>query len=761
MENSFNNLGISSNLVQSLTDISLTSSHTAPVSPVNAFNSNPFSQNDFGLSQSAFMGLGSSHDIPNSTDVSFSTALIGNILGSVNLQDDLKRPNSKKNTCSCDDQIVAEYFCHECNDHLCQKCVSAHHRVRLTKDHKIFKSSDFLDTDSVTSLPYLLSPPSETASNYCSTHANEVLHLFCDTCSAAVCSQCTFHDHSGHSLQYLNQVVEGSKTVTMSLLTDAKNSLQGLENSIGDIKRMRESIFNRSKVVESEIHSVMQKHRAALDQRERDLVRRVEQIRLFKSRTLGAQMESLRLSARKLKMIIEDVNRTLSSGNNIEILKAKEKMQAGVNACQSNIILAEDECLIFSPPESSHFLALNKIGNVRSSICAQQSVLIKDGNSSNNSLSGSLVSFTILARDHTGEAKVAGGDLLEVKIEKPDNNVFMLDAMDNGDGRYIFQLQVTQDGDYVISVKYRGIHVCKSPYILNVKPCVNYAARAATCMPIFTFGKEGDKPGELCRPWGICSDAQGNFIVADRSNNRIQIFKPDGNFHLMFGTSGTRPGQFDRPAGVAVDKKERIIVADKDNHRIQIFTFDGSFISTFGERGSKNGQFNYPWDVAANSAGVIAVTDTRNHRIQVFTSDGSFISKYGFEGAMWKHFDSPRGITFTNENQLVVTDFNNHRLVTIQPDMQSARFLGSEGSQTLQFLRPQGVAVDEEGNIVVADSRNHRLQVFTSSGQLLAVFGGIVHSEHAMQMDRPSGITVTPDGRIAVVDFGNNRIMVY
>ena len=61
-----------------------------------------------------------------------------------------------------------------------------------------------------------------------------------------------------------------------------RNSLQGLENSIGDIKRMRESIFNRSKVVESEIHSVMQKHRAALDQRERDLVRRVEQIRLVR-----------------------------------------------------------------------------------------------------------------------------------------------------------------------------------------------------------------------------------------------------------------------------------------------------------------------------------------------------------------------------------------------------------------------------------------------------------------------------------------------
>lgn len=84
------------------------------------------------------------------------------------------------------------------------------------------------------------------------------------------------------------------------------------------------------------------------------------------------------------------------------------------------------------------------------------------------------------------------------------------------------------------------------------------------------FGTEGDADGQLCRPWGVCCDRNGQIIVADRSNNRVQVFNSNGSFSHKFGTQGSGPGQFDRPAGVAVDNQERIIVADKDNHRIQV-----------------------------------------------------------------------------------------------------------------------------------------------------------------------------------------------
>lgn len=50
----------------------------------------------------------------------------------------------------------------------------------------------------------------------------------------------------------------------------------------------------------------------------------------------------------------------------------------------------------------------------------------------------------------------------------------------------------------------------------------NYSTIAQTG-PLFSFGSEGSADGQFCRPWGICCDNKGRIVVADRSNNRIQV----------------------------------------------------------------------------------------------------------------------------------------------------------------------------------------------------------------------------------------------
>lgn len=75
--------------------------------------------------------------------------------------------------------------------------------------------------------------------------------------------------------------------------------------------------------------------------------------------------------------------------------------------------------------------------------------------------------------------------------------------------------------------------------------------------------------------WGVCVNKSNEIIIADRRNNRIQVFYADGSFKFKFGSKGTGNGQFDLPAGVAADQNNRIIVVDKDNHRIQIFSSTG------------------------------------------------------------------------------------------------------------------------------------------------------------------------------------------
>lgn len=53
-----------------------------------------------------------------------------------------------------------------------------------------------------------------------------------------------------------------------------------------------------------------------------------------------------------------------------------------------------------------------------------------------------------------------------------------------------------------------------------------------------------------------------------------KVFSPEGEFLLKFGSNGEGNGQFNAPTGVAVDANGNIIVADWGNSRIQVTGLD-------------------------------------------------------------------------------------------------------------------------------------------------------------------------------------------
>jgi tripartite motif-containing protein 71 len=278
-------------------------------------------------------------------------------------------------------------------------------------------------------------------------------------------------------------------------------------------------------------------------------------------------------------------------------------------------------------------------------------------------------------------------------------------------------------------------------------------------MPKFTFGSEGAGNGQFSRPWGICCDKLGRIIIADRSNNRVQIFNAEGGYLMKFGTYGQKMGQMNRPAGVTVNSLNQIIVCDKDNHRVQVFGEYGKFMFAFGNHGRQSGYFNYPWGVACNSKDDIAISDTRNHRIQIFSKTGQFLRKCSFDvGFLGKNAYSPRGLVFMPGDRLIVTDFNGHRIgiLDVTKKVIEVAFYGTEGIEPGLFCRPQGICLDNENNLIVADSRSNRIQAFDlQTMRVLGIFGSY------QGMDRPTDVCVGKDGRIYVIDFGNNCVRVF
>ncbi|XP_052816216.1 E3 ubiquitin-protein ligase TRIM71-like [Mya arenaria] len=695
-----------------------------------------------------------------------SSIFISNILDVMVSQDEYENGEINANFgdcfCNCSEGSRATSLCKNCHEYLCDNCVKAHQRVRLTKDHFIESIKRRGFQHQITPTVSLNSPSLSTAqgdrqNTPCSKHEHEILRVYCDSCLTPICRECTMTEHVGHSIIYLKDAIDNSKSVTVKLLKDARAGMKAIEESLQLTQGMAERVELRSQAVSNEIRNITRRHMAALEERERDLLRRVEKIRQVKGKSLHMQMDDLKQGLMSISRTVEDVESVLNNGRDVDILKTNESMvneMQKLRALRGHFEPHEDDSILFTPPDAALHIAISKLGFISSSAYAPNCIAYGDG--LKRALKGKIAMFAIQAKDHLGEQRVVGGDPIQCLISSPEGAMYRTEELDRQNGTYNVSYRPQCEGKHVISVMINGKHIHESPFSVEVRSGRNYATVGQM---LAQFGGEGEEPGKLCRPWGICFHKEGFILVADRSNNRIQAFNINGVYQYHFGSAGTRNGQFDRPAGVASDIQGRVVVADKDNHRIQIFTVDGTFLHKFGEKGNKNGQFNYPWDVAINSEGKILVSDTRNHRIQLFTSDGLFINKYGFDGALWKHFDSPRGVCFNNEGQMVVTDFNNHRLLVIHPDFQNARFLGTEGSANGQFMRPQGVVVDQEGNIIVADSRNHRIQVFQPNGNYMCKFGS--PGSGPGQLDRPSGICVLPDSRILVVDFGNNRVEVF
>jgi len=621
---------------------------------------------------------------------------------------------------SCQDGHLVTSRCRECKEDLCDSCVVAHQRVKLTRDHTIVRYPD-------------TKPVNNTIFGQNNTNPDDVLMVFHET-------------------------VKKAKEENERNIVRAKTGYGECEVALGRINKMSGQIGIQHSQVQQDIKNITERIIYSVKKREEMLLDRAARVLNVKMESLDTQEKEIRHNLFVLDKVIhslENSNRSTREMDIIDINKQADKAIKTVQLACGTLEPAEDANIKFHPPEQALLQSLSTMGMITTSGFAP--LCYAEGDGLTKGVLGREAKFNVLVKDHVGELTMLG-DGVNCAILSPDGRPVKWDKVCDPaqPGRLLVRWRPHVEGDHSLAITLKGRHIQGSPFKCSVKAGRDYQK---VDIPVLEFSNEGTGDGQLCRPWGICCTPSGLIVVADRSNNRICVFNRDGTFNSKFGTEGTRPGQFNRPASVCLDSIGRLIVTDKDNHRMQVFTQEGEFLLKFGEKGSANGQFMYPWDVACNSKNQILVSDTRNHRLQLFSPNGEYLTKYGFDGQMWKHFDSPRGVCFTQDDQAIVTDFNNHRLLVIKSNFCSAQFLGCEGTKDGEFTRPNGVTVDDEGNIIVADSRNHRIQVFSSSGVFMKKFG--TNGPGSGELDRPCGVAMTSDGLIAVVDFGNTRVSLF
>lgn len=293
----------------------------------------------------------------------------------------------------------------------------------------------------------------------------------------------------------------------------------------------------------------------------------------------------------------------------------------------------------------------------------------------------------------------------------------------------------------------------------------------------------GNNDGEFLAPQGIAIAPNGNVVVADSGNHRIQIFKADGTFIRKFGRSGSEEGQFNFPLGIAVAKNGELYVADTGNNRIQQFSAEGGFIRKWNNAATSNtnnvltpsGPSNGPNSQAPDPmmltgpmavtlvADQVLVSDSKNNRIQVFSLEGKFIRMWGSTGSAKGSFDKPAGMALGSNGNLYVADGDNNRIQQFSYTTQESlalRVWGSSGSDDGQFRDPVSVAITANADILVVEKSNNRVQQFTSDGVFVRKWGQFGSDKG--QFNEPFGIAISADkGSVFISDTNNHRIQQF
>ena len=205
-------------------------------------------------------------------------------------------------------------------------------------------------------------------------------------------------------------------------------------------------------------------------------------------------------------------------------------------------------------------------------------------------------------------------------------------------------------------------------------------------------------------------DEDGNILIVEDGNHRIQKFTSRGNLIKAAGKKGNKPLEFDDPMGVAIHPlNKNLYIADRCNHRIQILNPDLKYSSSFGIQGSDNGQFQFPWDVAFDSTGKVYVADGENHRIQVFTAEGRFLMKFGMYGSGNGELNYPSSISIDSEDVVYVTENQNCRVSVFTCKGKFMTSFGTRGSGPGQFDLPRGITVDKHGVVCASDCKHLHL----------------------------------------------------
>jgi len=278
------------------------------------------------------------------------------------------------------------------------------------------------------------------------------------------------------------------------------------------------------------------------------------------------------------------------------------------------------------------------------------------------------------------------------------------------------------------------------------------------CVP-WPFGQEGEEEHKLKNPWGIATNTDGQFIIADNGDKTVKVFSSSGKFLHSFKPQTDEADTELDILDVATNLNSSNIYvlvrlpkpgAKRLDQGVHVYQNSGDRLNKFHVR---KGVWGGRLTVSSNKMLVLTETDEGKYVVDVFNHDGGYVCSFG-EGIL----KSARDITTVPDGSVMVLDRGDSCVHVFTEDgTQLNKFnINIKGYFYVMACHPAGE------HVVIAckerETDRPQVNIYTKDGDFVRAIAldeeGIVRS---------GGITVTMEGHMAVAGqnvYGDGKVIV-
>jgi hypothetical protein len=573
----------------------------------------------------------------------------------------------------CDEGKIATGRCEDCDgDFLCEDCVGAHRRTKLTKEHKIvpLKSSAVPTKNSgvqsqassksvaassalaeevrtrLETSKKMLDDDSSTVSceaptqELCRVHKNQVISTVCMECKVLLCVMCLQdllakdrQRHASHQIISIAESKEEIKKQIFDINEGIKAAVEDYSEQVDEAKEYEEQIKEKSKATINTMkdynNRVCQLVRKLGGELEKEIAK-YEKDELAK---INARKKHMETTVEKMKELIVQTSQPVDDSRGIAAMFEQLNMCSRLKGQADNLAvskkgLAEKNVdIVFVPgldldqgkEAENARVVLPLVGRVKRE--ERESAAQSRRNDSLSSIPEAVLAAAISA-EVTVTHKIQGA---------------MVSALTLGHNKEYVAIDSKKGDVMVFSEQFKLLTriKCRDPLDVDILADGNVAVtegKKGHCVSVFSLAGQllasEIAANELNKATAIAvCNAEQSIVVSDVETAKVHIIKlVSGKTEVLLYKVGPK-NQFVTPSFVACSVDgTRLAVSDIGAHCVKVFRVkNGQFLYRYGHFGRGQKQLNKPESVCFDKEGRLFICDPGNARIHVVSPDNKLI----------------------------------------------------------------------------------------------------------------------------------------